>query len=429
MQRYFYVELKYDKIIFLAFIISLFLHIIFFLYTFHDSKKSAIDYKEIMIDEVEFLEKNKIIKLVKKEKMIEKIKEEPKLKEKESKKIEKIEKPETPLLQDKKEEFKKIEKLELPQIKLDKPKELDMPKLDIEEEKKRKIDIKDIETPILQDKNRDMLNADDVKALINLEAVGDKKVSQKTLDLIIELEKTVKVRNISDAPKLELKDNEEKLKNLDRKISNISEAPIINMTNKAFEKSKDLEIETIKNKSNISTFDASKIVVLEDKTESIQKSRQRKIEYVDDRPIKIKNKEVMDIKEEIPKKMEPKIEQKPVIETSLLSKKDIVDKKVAEKNTKKFEITGKIKDRQIVYSIIPEYPSWAQEQGIEAVIYIYFEVNPNGVVLDDMIKIEITSGYKKLDDYVKEILRQWKFSTINTEEIQSGIISFNFKLS
>jgi TonB family protein len=356
----------------------------------------------------------------------------------EDKKVEKekIEQKEEikPELIDKKEEIKS-DKLELPKVELEKPRNIEMQDLDIKVERNKKIDIKDIdEMPTLKEKNRDFVNKDDVKALINLEAVGDRKVSQKTLDLANELEKKVKVRNFDNAPKMELKDNENKIKNLDRKIVNMVDAPVINMSNKTFDTKKDIDIDVKAKRVSASSFDSKDITVLEDKVSSGQKNnRQKNIDYVDTRPVKIVSKNVMELNQEMPKKEESKIIKAPIRENKQVNreiKEDLgrnSDNNI--RNVKRFEITGKIKDRKIIYSKMPEYPDWAQQQGIEARIYVYLEVAPDGKVIDDSIRIEITSGYKKLDDYVKEVLKFWKFENLNSQEIQSGIINFNFKLS
>lgn len=437
MDRYFYNIYRSTNKLFFILFISFFLHIFAIAYLFFDFKKELNNFNEISIDEVEFLEKNKaVIKQVKKES-----KKEIDKKDKiniEDKKVEKekIEQKEEikPELIDKKEEIKS-DKLELPKVELEKPRNIEMQDLDIKVERNKKIDIKDIdEMPTLKEKNRDFVNKDDVKALINLEAVGDRKVSQKTLDLANELEKKVKVRNFDNAPKMELKDNENKIKNLDRKIVNMVDAPVINMSNKTFDTKKDIDIDVKAKRVSASSFDSKDITVLEDKVSSGQKNnRQKNIDYVDTRPVKIVSKNVMELNQEMPKKEESKIIKAPIRENKQVNreiKEDLgrnSDNNI--RNVKRFEITGKIKDRKIIYSKMPEYPAWAQQQGIEARIYVYLEVAPDGKVIDDSIRIEITSGYKKLDDYVKEVLKFWKFENLNSQEIQSGIINFNFKLS
>ena len=79
--------------------------------------------------------------------------------------------------------------------------------------------------------------------------------------------------------------------------------------------------------------------------------------------------------------------------------------------------------------MMPEYPEWAQERGIEGFIKIYVEVDKEGNVIGNSIRVEVTSGYKQLDDSVIETLKKWKFVQIAKDEIQGGVITFNFRLS
>ena len=45
-----------------------------------------------------------------------------------------------------------------------------------------------------------------------------------------------------------------------------------------------------------------------------------------------------------------------------------------------FEIGGPVGDRKIVRRRLPEYPEWAEEKGISALVKIYFTVNPDGSI-------------------------------------------------
>ncbi len=95
-----------------------------------------------------------------------------------------------------------------------------------------------------------------------------------------------------------------------------------------------------------------------------------------------------------------------------------------------FVITGPLKDRAIERKILPEYPAWAQQQGIEASVVLEFTVQPSGVVKNAIV-VRRTSGYPRLYNTAIEALRQWKFAPLpvdeNREEI--GTITFNYSLS
>ncbi len=95
-----------------------------------------------------------------------------------------------------------------------------------------------------------------------------------------------------------------------------------------------------------------------------------------------------------------------------------------------FTITGPLKDRKIVKQVAPEYPSWAQAQGITASVVLEFTVEPDGSV-KNLIVVRRTSGYPKLDETAIQALRQWRFAPLpdgeNRDEV--GMITFNYSLS
>ena len=93
-----------------------------------------------------------------------------------------------------------------------------------------------------------------------------------------------------------------------------------------------------------------------------------------------------------------------------------------------FTITGPLKDRRILRQVTPEYPAWAQAQGIEASVVLEFTVTAAGDVKTTVL-VRRTSGYPKLDETAIKALRQWKFvplSDENREEV--GLITFNYTL-
>jgi TonB family protein len=99
-------------------------------------------------------------------------------------------------------------------------------------------------------------------------------------------------------------------------------------------------------------------------------------------------------------------------------------------NKSMFVITGPLKDRKIEKQVVPEYPAWAQSQGIEASVVLEFTVDPSGIVKNS-ISVRRTSGYPKLDDTAIKALLKWKFIALpedeNREEV--GLITFNYSLS
>ena len=108
---------------------------------------------------------------------------------------------------------------------------------------------------------------------------------------------------------------------------------------------------------------------------------------------------------------------------------EIVAPKKKEKKSL-FTITGPLQNRTIIKQVPPEYPAWAQAQGLEASVVLEFTVDPMGLVKNTIV-VRRTSGYPKLDDTAIEALRKWKFAPLadgaNREEV--GLITFNYSLN
>jgi len=91
---------------------------------------------------------------------------------------------------------------------------------------------------------------------------------------------------------------------------------------------------------------------------------------------------------------------------------------------------GPLAQRQVLRRVLPEYPSWAEEQGAIGVVRLRFKVTREGVVRAG-IEILRTSGYDALDRVAIDALRQWLFSpdpSALDDSRQWGIITFNFSL-
>jgi TonB family protein len=97
---------------------------------------------------------------------------------------------------------------------------------------------------------------------------------------------------------------------------------------------------------------------------------------------------------------------------------------------KGFEISGPLTNRPISYKVIPEYPAWAEEQGIMGSVRLYFTVDAAGNVRSG-IRVTKTTGYPQLDQLGIDALKQWKFAPLSggSDEGQWGIITFNFSLA
>lgn len=95
------------------------------------------------------------------------------------------------------------------------------------------------------------------------------------------------------------------------------------------------------------------------------------------------------------------------------------------------DIEGELAARNIRRQVNPEYPNWARKQGIEATVRFRLTVLPNGLLREDELQVEQTSGYRELDRIVYEALIQWEFDPLPpqiSQSDQSGVITFSFSL-
>jgi len=88
-------------------------------------------------------------------------------------------------------------------------------------------------------------------------------------------------------------------------------------------------------------------------------------------------------------------------------------------------IKGPLGTRGIVRLIEPVYPQWAEERGIEGSVELRPWVLPSGDVRPD-VEILQSSGWLELDECAREVLRQWRFESIEGDEIQGGESSVEF---
>lgn len=94
-------------------------------------------------------------------------------------------------------------------------------------------------------------------------------------------------------------------------------------------------------------------------------------------------------------------------------------------------IEGELAARAIKHQVDPAYPDWAKKQGIEAVVKFRLTVLPNGLLKEEDLQLDQTSGYRELDRAVYDALVQWEFEPLdsNVPQVdQSGVITFSFNL-
>jgi TonB family protein len=93
-------------------------------------------------------------------------------------------------------------------------------------------------------------------------------------------------------------------------------------------------------------------------------------------------------------------------------------------------LLGPIADRNILQQQTPAYPDWAEVQGVEATVSLYFVVRPDGHIKENIL-VEKTSGFEDFDANAVTALRGWRFEALgpgSTGE-QWGRITFHYRLS
>ena len=94
-------------------------------------------------------------------------------------------------------------------------------------------------------------------------------------------------------------------------------------------------------------------------------------------------------------------------------------------------IEGELAARAIKRQVNPDYPDWAKKQGIEATVKFRLTVLPNGLLKEDDLQLDQTSGYRELDRLVYDALIQWEFQPLDpsvAQVDQAGVITFSFNL-
>jgi len=95
-----------------------------------------------------------------------------------------------------------------------------------------------------------------------------------------------------------------------------------------------------------------------------------------------------------------------------------------------FQIQGPISAREVIHSVVPAYPRWAIEKGIEPTLTLRFAVLPSGKAKDTIFVIR-TSGYPELDKSAIDALKRWAFNPLPKDSPwreEWGEVTFIFSL-
>lgn len=97
--------------------------------------------------------------------------------------------------------------------------------------------------------------------------------------------------------------------------------------------------------------------------------------------------------------------------------------------TAAFQIEGPLHDRDMVKRVLPEYPEWAEKEGINATVGVHVTILPSGRVKENAY-VTKTSGYPALDLEAVKAVKEWEFVPVpgskNKEEW--AVVTFRFML-
>lgn len=93
------------------------------------------------------------------------------------------------------------------------------------------------------------------------------------------------------------------------------------------------------------------------------------------------------------------------------------------------QLAGEVSGRALQEHAIPQYPQWAQRDGIEVSVRLHFTVLPDGRVKEN-VRVEQTSGYDEFDRLARAALARWRFASLPPGAIaeQWGRVEFKYRL-
>ncbi len=120
----------------------------------------------------------------------------------------------------------------------------------------------------------------------------------------------------------------------------------------------------------------------------------------------------------------------PVEVSSAVSKTTPVRAEMPDAGSTGLSLSGPVSDRALLERVLPEYPEWAKNDGIEVTVQLHFMVLPDGRVKENIL-VERTSGFKDFDMNAVGAVSGWRFEVLAGGEIseQWGRIIFNYRLN
>lgn len=92
-------------------------------------------------------------------------------------------------------------------------------------------------------------------------------------------------------------------------------------------------------------------------------------------------------------------------------------------------LMGPVADRPVVQHVTPVYPDWAQREGAEGSVTLYFIVRPDGTIKENIL-VQKTAGFEDFDENARAALRVWRFAALPRGQTgeQWGTITFHYRL-
>lgn len=91
-------------------------------------------------------------------------------------------------------------------------------------------------------------------------------------------------------------------------------------------------------------------------------------------------------------------------------------------------VTGPLGERALLHMELPEYPEWAERQGIQSSVRFRFWVSPDGHVI--RIETKRRSAYPELESLAREALLRWRFAPLPRGNLSEewGEVSVHWRL-
>jgi TonB family protein len=92
-------------------------------------------------------------------------------------------------------------------------------------------------------------------------------------------------------------------------------------------------------------------------------------------------------------------------------------------------LAGEVSGRRLREHTVPEYPEWAQRDGVEVSVRLLFTVLADGRVKENVL-VERTSGFDDFDRLAMAALAAWRFESLDpgTTTEQWGRVEFKYRL-